>query len=128
MSDQVPAEKSGRRTRWRRIVVIGVLLPLVAASVLIWSATGRQEQIDQVPVAIVNNDTIITDPQPMAAGRSLAAALTHPTTPSQNLRWVLSDQDDATAGLADGSFYAVLTIPSDFSGAILSSGTDQPVH
>ena len=42
MSDQVPAEKNGRRTRWRRILVIGVLLPLVAASVLIWSATGRE--------------------------------------------------------------------------------------
>src|SRR3954451_912068 len=118
MSDQVPAERSGRRTRWRRIVVIGVLLPLVAASGLIWSATGRQEQIDQVPVAIVNNDTIITDPQPMAAGRSLAAALTHPATPSKNLQWVLTDEDNAAQGLKDGSFYAVLTIPADFSSSI----------
>ena len=128
MSDQVPAEKSDRPTRWRRIVVIGVLLPLAAASVLIWSATGRQDHIDKVPVAIVNNDTIITDPQPMAAGRSLAAALTHPTDPSNNLQWVLADQDNASKGLKDGSFYAVLTIPSDFSSAILSSGTDTPAH
>jgi len=132
MSDQLtedlPGERESRRSHWRRIAVAGVLLPLVAASLLIWSATGREDHIDKVPVAIVNNDTIITDPQPMAAGRSLTAALTDPATPSQNLRWVLSDQDDATAGLADGSFYAVLTIPSDFSGAILSSGTDQPVH
>jgi putative membrane protein len=128
MSDQVPAEKSDRPTRWRRIVVIGVLLPLAAASVLIWSATGRQDHIDKVPVAIVNNDTIITDPQPMAAGRSLAAALTHPADPSNNLQWVLADQDNASKGLEDGSFYAVLTIPSDFSSAILSSGTDTPVQ
>src|SRR3954453_10172583 len=132
MSDQLtedlPGERESRRSHWRRIAVAGVLLPLVAASLLIWSATGREDHIDKVPVAIVNNDTIITDPQPMAAGRSLTAALTHPATPSQNPRWVFSDQDDATAGLANGSFYAVLTLPSDFSGAILSSGTDQPVQ
>ena len=127
VSEELPGELESRRSHWRRIVVAGVLLPLVAASLLIWSATGREDHIDNVPVAIVNNDTIITDPQPMAAGRSLTAALTHPATPTQNLRWVLSDQDDATAGLANGSFYAVLTIPSDFSSAILSSGTDQPV-
>ena len=73
MSDQrteeLPGELESRRSHWRRIVVAGVLLPLVAASLLIWSATGREDHIDKVPVAIVNNDTIITDPQPMAAGR-----------------------------------------------------------
>src|SRR3954447_14374843 len=119
MSDQLtedlPGERESRRSHWRRIAVAGVLLPLVAASLLIWSATGRQDHIDKVPVAIVNNDTIITDPQPMAAGRSLAAALTHPTDPSNNLQWVLADEDNADSGLEDGSFYAVLTIPSDFS-------------
>src|SRR4051794_40793014 len=98
MSDQLTGELPGDQERgrpnWRRIGVAGVLLPLVAASLLIWSATGREDHIDKVPVAIVNNDTIITEPQPMAAGRSLAAALTHPTTPSRNLDWVLSDQDD----------------------------------
>src|SRR6185295_12940323 len=69
-----------------------------------------------------------TDPQPMAAGRSLTAALTHPTTPSKNLQWALTDEDSAADGLNDGSFYAVLTVPSDFSSAILSSGTDAPVQ
>ncbi len=119
---------TARRMPWRRILVLGVLLPLVAASLLIWSATGRQSNIDQVPVAVVNNDTIITDPQPMAAGRSLTAALTHPADPSNNLLWVLTDSDDADSGLANGSYYAVLTIPSDFSEAVLSTGTDAPVQ
>src|SRR4051812_1911134 len=128
MSDQLSEVTNGRQPRWRRIVVIGVLLPLVAASLLIWSATGRASNLDKIPVAIVNNDTIITDPQPMAAGRSLTAALTHPATPSKNLQWVLTDEDNAAQGLKDGSFYAVLTIPADFSSSILSSGTDAPVQ
>ena len=87
MSDQTEEQTAPdvRRLPWRRILVLGVLLPVVAASLLIWSATGRESNIDQVPVAIVNNDTIITDPQPMAAGRSLTAALTHPSDPGNNL-------------------------------------------
>jgi putative membrane protein len=113
---------------WRRRLVAGLLLPLVAASVLIWSASGRKAHIDRVPVAIVNDDTIITGPQPMAAGRSLTAALTHPTTPSKNLKWELTDSHDAHRGLRDGTYYAVLTIPSNFSASILSSGTDKPVQ
>ena len=116
------------RRRWRRIVAVGLLLPLVAASLLIWSTNGRSAHVDRIPVAIVNNDTIITSPQKMAAGRSLTAALTHPKKPQQNLDWTLSDKADADAGLRDGTYYAVLTIPSDFSSAILSSGTDKPVH
>ena len=89
------SETDGRRSPWRRILVLGVLLPLVAASLLIWSATGRQSHIDQVPVAIVNNDTIITDPQPMAAGRSLTAALTHPADAEQQPPVGADRQDDA---------------------------------
>ena len=123
----MPDEPHDDRVRpWRRALALGLLLPLVAASVLIWSATGRADHIDKIPVAIVNSDTIITSPQKMAAGRSLTAALTHPKTPQQNLDWTLSDKTDANAGLEDGTFYAVLTIPSDFSSSILSSGTDTP--
>ncbi len=125
-SDQESPEVPVRRRRWRRTVALGVLLPLVAASVLIWSATGREDKLDKVPVAIVNNDTIITGSQPMAAGRSLSAALTHPKSPKNNLKWTLSDKSDADAGLKDGTYYAVLTIPSNFSSSILSSGTDKP--
>jgi putative membrane protein len=130
MSEQTEEQTAPdvRRLPWRRVLVLGVLLPLAAASLLVWSATDRQSNIDLVPVAIVNNDTIITDPQPMAAGRSLTAALTHPSDPSNNLLWVLTDSDDAHAGLANGGYYAVLTIPSDFSEAVLSTGTDTPVQ
>ena len=125
MSDQETTEgpTHGPRTR---LVTLGLILPVIAASVLIWSATGRQDKIDRIPVAIVNNDKILTDPQPMAAGRSLTAALTHPKSPKNNLKWTLSDSKDANAGLRNGTFYAVLTIPSDFSSAIISSGTDKP--
>ena len=57
---------------------------LVAAAILVWSVADRQAKLDKIPVAIVNNDKILTDPQPMAAGRALTASLTDPKpgTPS----------------------------------------------
>ncbi len=131
MSSSEGLETAGRRgrirdPRWRRLVQIGLVLPLVAAAVLVWAATERPQNLDKVPVAVVNNDEIIQKPQPMAAGRALAAALTQPSADDTNLDWTLADTDDATAGLADGTYYAVLTIPKDFSRAILSTGTDDP--
>lgn len=111
---------------WRWIVLIGLVLPLVAATVLVWATTGREQNLDQVPVAVVNNDEIISTPQPMAAGRALAAALTEPTSGDAGLDWTLANTQDAKVGLQGGKYYAVLTIPKDFSTSILSTGTDDP--
>jgi putative membrane protein len=119
---------TGRPTPWRGLVLIGVVLPLLAAAVLVWATTGRQDHLDRIPVAVVNNDQVVQEPQPMAAGRALAAALTQPDPGQTNLDWELADPADAEAGLADGTYYAVLTIPQDFSSAILSTGTDDAVQ
>ena len=123
MSDE--ANPAGRR-RWLGTVVVSVVLPLLAAWVLVWSTADRRDALDQIPVAIVNGDTIVTDPQPMAAGRALSASLLDPSDADEELDWTLTDADDASEGLRDGTFYAVLTIPSDFSAAILSTGTATP--
>ena len=109
-----------------RLIGVGLLLPLLAAAVLVWSTQDRQENLTKVPVAIVNNDKIITSPQPMAAGRALSASLTNPKDSDPALDWHLTTSDDAKDGLRTGDFYAVLTIPEDFSSAILSTGTDKP--
>jgi putative membrane protein len=119
----------GGGRRWWRLLAVGLVLPLLAVSVLLWSVHDRGSRLDKVPVAIVNNDQIITSPQKMAAGRALTAALTEPSKPGKGqLDWTLTDKKDADAGLRHGSYYAVLTIPSDFSSSILSTGTDKPVQ
>jgi putative membrane protein len=120
--------QASRRQRWARVTVIALVVPLLAATVLVWSTTGRDTNLDRIPVAVVNGDTIIQKPQPMAAGRSLTAALTEPDTSSPNLDWKLTDRNDANTGLRDGDYYAVLTIPSDFSKSVVSSGTDHPTQ
>ena len=128
-SSRTPQAPDGwRGLPWRRLALIGIVLPLVAAAVLVWATTDRPQNLDRVPVAVVNNDKIIQKPQPMAAGRSLAASLTQPSSDQTNLDWTLADTADAAAGLANGGYYAVLTIPPDFSKSVLSTGTDTPVQ
>lgn len=124
MTDEI--DTRSRTRRWLAVGTVAVVLPLLAALVLVWTTSDRRDRIDLIPVAIVNNDTIITEPQPMAAGRALSASLTDPTHGDEKLDWTLTDSDDAKEGLRDGTYYAVLTIPSDFSKAILSTGTDSP--
>ncbi len=123
---QAESQERSPRRRWVGLVAVAVLLPLLAALVLVWSTDDRRDRIGEIPVAIVNNDTIITDPQPMAAGRALTASLTNPSDGDPKLDWTLTDADDAKEGLRTGAYYAVLTIPPDFSKAILSTGTDSP--
>lgn len=116
-----------RRTRViALLLVIGILVPLGAGVLLSWSLQGRDQSLDNIPVAIVNDDEIVTGDRPMAAGRELSAALVHPEDDTPSLGWTVTDAASAETGLANGDYYAVLTIPEDFSEAVLSVGTATP--
>ncbi|GAA1699244.1 hypothetical protein GCM10009808_16040 [Microbacterium sediminicola] len=104
-----------------------LLVPLAAAAVLGWSIADRESEVSAIPVAIVNDDEIVTGDTPMAAGRALSGALIHPDGDTLGLGWTLTSADDAQEGLDSGDYYAVLTIPADFSASVLSVGTDDPV-
>lgn len=123
-----------RRTRRATTLVVVLLLPVVVGLVLLASLHGRADRIGDVAAAVVNTDEIVTtgsgsDAQTVAAGRLLAADLTAPAPGTDvGFDWELTDADDAAQGLADGSYAAVLTIPSDFSAAVSSAGTDSPVQ
>ncbi len=119
---------TGGRRRWMRYAVPGLLLPLLAALVLVWSTSDREQELDKVPVAIVNDDQIVSKPTTVAAGRALTASLTDPAKGDPKLDWKLTDSADAKQGLRSGEYYAVLTIPSDFSAAIVSTSGDSPVR
>ena len=84
MSDR-GVKGSGAHRRWSRVVGVGLLLPLLAAMVLLWSTSDRQQHLDKVPVAIVNNDKIVSAAATVAAGRALTASLTDPTSSDPNL-------------------------------------------
>ncbi|MGN6575902.1 MAG: YhgE/Pip domain-containing protein, partial [Nocardioides sp.] len=120
------------RLRPTRVVVGATILPLVFGLLVLWSLGDRAERADQVPAAVVNLDEPVTqgrgkDKQVIAAGRLLAAGLTDPDRDARtNLGWQVTNAADARRGLRDGSYYAVITIPQDFSRSLASTTSGKP--
>ncbi|MDO5628817.1 MAG: YhgE/Pip family protein, partial [Mobilicoccus sp.] len=110
-----------------RIVLIGiVIVPALYAGLLTWSNRDANTHLNAMPAAIVNQDEMVTiadadgNDQPVMVGRLVAGRLISEDDP-QNLSWTLTDEQTAADGLADGSYYAVLTIPEGFSAAAVST-------
>jgi len=119
---------SGRRVGWLAVALIPLTVAGLALAAVGDSATG----VERVPVALVNEDQMITQVDEetgeetfMLAGRLLVTELTSPDS-AANLDWQLTNSEDAAAQLANGQVYAVLTIPEDFSDAVLSLQGDVP--
>lgn len=114
--------RSRRPVTW--LTLLGVLLlPVLIGGILLAALYNPTERLDNVRAAIVNNDKPVTiNGQTAPLGRQLTAGLVEgsPDVPS-NLDWVISNTDDAAAGLADGSYDAVITIPENFSAAATST-------
>ena len=112
-----------------RILIGTLVLPMLLGALILWSLADRAEHSDRVPTAVVNLDKPVTQgegKQPIYAGRLLAGELTSPTEQADtSLGWELTDSRDAEEGLEDGDYYAVLTIPEDFSKTLSGiQGTD----
>lgn len=129
-----PRELSVRLVR-HRVLVGAVLLPALLGTLVLWVVGERVESVDAVPAAVVNLDEPVRtgtgqDRQTVAAGRLLAAGLTSPSpSPSgeeETLAWRLTTPEDAEEGLGDGSYYAVITIPKDFSETVAGISGDDP--
>ncbi|ACZ32217.1 YhgE/Pip N-terminal domain protein [Xylanimonas cellulosilytica DSM 15894] len=120
---------------WRLVAV--ALLPVLVLGLLLAALWNPVERLDTVRAAIVNLDEPVTvDGQYVPLGRQLAAGLVSGAAPSteQTLRaapatdagydWLITNAERARAGLADGTYAAVVTIPADFSAAATSFGGD----
>jgi putative membrane protein len=115
--------RSDKRVTWLTIVGL-VLVPLVIGGLLVWALWNPTERLGEVKAAVVNLDKPVTvNGQVVPLGRQMAAGLLG--AKNENFTWVLTDQKDADAGIADGSYVAVVTIPKNFSKAATSTaGTD----
>ena len=121
----LPIERARSRRPVTWLTVLGVLLlPAVLGGILVTALYNPTERLDQITAAIVNDDEPVTINDQLAPlGRQLSAGLVEGSADlDSNLTWVLSNDEDAAAGLADGTYDAVVTIPSGFSAAATSSG------
>lgn len=106
------------------LTVVGLLLlPVAIGGVLIAALHDPTDRLENMRAAIVNDDEPVTiDDQYTPLGRQLAAGLVEGSDDEDsNLSWVLSNDEDATEGLEDGTYQAVITIPENFSAAATSS-------
>lgn len=138
---RAPFDARAGTERTRAITLIGLALaPLLVVVVLGWGLFSPLQHLDRVTAAVVNNDTPVTqNGKTIPLGRQFAGSLmagastvptsgsstpteTPPSTDATNFTWVLTNDKDAAAGLANGQYAAVLTIPSSFSADATSIG------
>ena len=103
------------KVTWVSLVGL-VLVPLLVAAGFLWATWDSTSRLDRVQAAIVNDDEGTTiDGQTVPLGRQLAGGLVNGAEDVSNFDWVLTDTEDGSAGLASGTYAAVVTIPADFS-------------
>lgn len=100
-----------------------VLMPLLYGAMYLWVFWDPFNEVDKVPVALVNEDRGAS-----AGGETLNAGdqVQEQLVSSGKLDLITTDAADASTGLADGKYYFTITIPQDFSSAIASPLTDDP--
>jgi len=113
----------------RNAVVFGAiaLIPLIYAGLLTAANADPTHQLDNVPAAVVNEDTGAVDARgaSLDLGDSVTEELTSSSS-SSNFTWTLMDADDARQQLTSGAISAILTIPAGFSSDVASVGADVP--
>lgn len=120
----LPLERARSRRPVTWLTLLGVLLlPVVIGGILIAALYNPTERLGDMRAAIVNNDEPVTlDGQTVPLGRQLTAGLVEGSDDlASNLDWTISNTDDASTGLADGTYDAIITIPANFSAAATST-------
>ena len=114
---------AARRVGWPSLVGL-VLVPLLVAGGFLWATWNSDTRLDRVQAAIVNADEPVRlNGQLVPLGRQLAGGLVtggDEIAADENFDWLLTDEADAAAGLANGRYAAVVRIPEDFSARATS--------
>ncbi len=119
------------RTSRRRLAMalaLVILVPVTVAGLLTWSLGSSTGNLGSVRAAVVNLDQGGSVPaadgttETLALGTDLATALQ--AGADGGFTWIAADEADAQAGLTDGRYAAVLTIPTDFSRTVAAIRTD----
>ena len=120
------------RVEWQRIwrnkltraaMVVGLILPLLYSFLYLWAFWDPYGTLDKLPVAIVNQDAGGTlHGKPVNYGESITSQLLK----DNDLGWHVVANGTAMSRVQDGTYYAVLKIPKDFTRDILSVSGDKP--
>ncbi|WP_062520316.1 hypothetical protein [Demequina silvatica] len=130
-----PFDASAGAERWSWRTATGVVLvPVAVALLLSWALAAPGRDLQRITAAVVNGDQPVQlDGQTVPLGREFAAELiggeagagaprdpgpdasASPAPAEQGFTWVLTNADDANAGLDAGRYAAIVRIPPSFS-------------
>jgi len=99
------------RNKFMKIATLAVVLviPLIYSCFYLGAFWDPMEKTDQLPVAVVNNDAL-----------EMGAGLVQQLQASGNLKYNFGENDiSAAKALKKGKYYAVITIPADFTVNII---------
>ncbi|WP_460476428.1 YhgE/Pip family protein [Brachybacterium huguangmaarense] len=109
------------------------LVPLIYTGNMVWSFDDPSGHLDRVTAAVVDEDTGATMTRPdgstseLHVGQDFTENLTELDKPTV-YRFVETDRATAEAGLRDGTYGALIEIPSTFSADVASLGGDDPMQ
>ncbi|WP_410981628.1 YhgE/Pip family protein [Bacillus cereus] len=95
------------------IPIIAVLfVPLLYAGMFLWAFWDPYDQLDDLPVAIVNLDeSVVYNGKPIEAGKKLVDNLKE----KEGFKWEFVSEKTAEKGMDDRKYYMTIRIPNDFS-------------
>ncbi|TVT33649.1 DUF3533 domain-containing protein, partial [Amycolatopsis rhizosphaerae] len=96
-----------------------VLVPLLYASFYLYANYDPYGRLSKLPAAIVNEDA-------GSGGRNVGREVTDEVVRSGTFGWHEVSADQAQQGVRDGTYSFAITIPADFSTALLSTGNFNP--
>ncbi|MFJ7753660.1 YhgE/Pip family protein [Peribacillus muralis] len=107
-----------------RIALIFLLVvPLIYAGFFLAGYWNPYGQLDQLPVAVVNQDKgALMDEKPIEAGEDFVKELSK----QKELDFHFISQKEADSGLKKGTYYMVVTIPKDFSENVTTLMDEKP--
>lgn len=100
-----------------------VLIPSIYTTLFLGSMWDPYGNVESLPVAVVNEDIAVDyDGKTLQIGDELVERLKE----SDQLDFYFPDAKEAEEGLEDGTYYMVITIPSDFSENASTLLEDEP--
>ncbi|MCL2794521.1 MAG: YhgE/Pip domain-containing protein [Microbacteriaceae bacterium] len=127
---QQPAEAiraATKRSRAVRVAIAAIAcIPLIYGGALIWANQDPTHRLDKIPAAVVDLDKpVALDGTTVDVGTQVARGLVADER-DDDFDWKRTDAASAAAGLKDGTYLAVITLPRDLSANAASLGGDVP--
>lgn len=110
--------------RWIKVVLIAIIfIPTIYACVFLGSMWDPYGNSGDLPVAVVNEDQEVQyNDETLNVGQELVDNLKD----NHSLDFHFVNAKEAQQGLQDGSYYMIITIPSDFSKSATTLLDDEP--